>query len=54
MTDLRVSKQIEIQASADAVWDVLVNPDKIKEYLYGTEAISDWEEGASLVFQGEY
>jgi uncharacterized protein YndB with AHSA1/START domain len=52
--DLKVFKSIEINASADEVWDALTNPKKISIYLYGTETITDWKEGSSIVFQGEY
>ncbi|HHB51488.1 MAG TPA: SRPBCC domain-containing protein, partial [Saprospiraceae bacterium] len=36
--DLKVSKSITINATAEQVWDALVNPEKIKKYLFGTEA----------------
>ena len=54
LLDLSIQHSITISASPAQVWDALVNPAKIKQYLYGTEAVSDWEEGASIVFQGEY
>lgn len=49
-----LQKQITIHASAEAVWDVLVNPEKIKQYLYGTNTISDWKEGGPIIFTGEW
>ncbi|MEL6841786.1 MAG: SRPBCC domain-containing protein, partial [Bacteroidota bacterium] len=52
--DLQIELQIEISATPAQVWDVLVNPTKIKQYLYGTEVVSDWQEGVEIVFQGEY
>ncbi|MFT4523676.1 MAG: hypothetical protein ACI8ZN_002631 [Bacteroidia bacterium] len=39
---LKVSKSIAINASATQVWDALTDPEKIKVYLFGTEAITDW------------
>ena len=53
-SDLIVSKNIEILANADKVWDALINPEKIKIYLFGTETISDWKIGSTIIFQGEY
>lgn len=52
--DLLLTKKITFNATADAVWDVLTNPEKIKLYLFGTKAISDWREGSSLLFTGEW
>jgi uncharacterized protein YndB with AHSA1/START domain len=52
--NLTVEKTIQIQAPAAAVWDALVNPDKIKVYFFGTEVISDWTPGSRIIFQGEY
>ena len=36
------------------VWHALTDRETIKKYFFGTEAISDWEEGSSLVFRGEW
>ncbi len=52
--DLKVTKSIDINSSADKLWDALTNPDKIKIYLFGTETISDWKIGSRIIFQGEY
>ena len=50
--ELTVRKSIKINADKTKVWDALVNPEKIKLYLYGTETISDWKVGRPIVFQG--
>lgn len=52
--NLTVQSSIEIMANKNDVWDLLVNPEKIKIYFFGTEAISEWSAGSTLVFQGEY
>ncbi|MEL7529710.1 MAG: SRPBCC domain-containing protein [Bacteroidota bacterium] len=54
LLDLSIHHRITIQATPAQLWDALINPAKIKQYLYGTEAVSDWQAGASIVFQGEY
>ncbi len=54
MTSFKVQKQIDIKATKDKVWDALTNPIVIKQYLFGTEAISDWKVGSTLVFRGGY
>lgn len=43
---------ISVQASADKVWDSLTNPEKIKLYFFGTNAVSDWKVGSPLLFKG--
>jgi len=52
--DLVVSKSIIIDAENSKVWEALTNPAIIKEYLYGTETITDWQIGHKIAFQGEY
>jgi uncharacterized protein YndB with AHSA1/START domain len=43
-----------ISAPAPRVWDALTNPRLIKQYFFGSEAISDWKEGSPLNFRGEW
>ena len=43
-----------ISAPAPTVWDALTNPKLIKQYFFGTNAVSDWKEGSPLVFKGEW
>ena len=51
---LKVSENINIKGTAEQVWDALTNPAKIKEYMFGTEAVSSWKTGDEIIFQGEY
>jgi len=43
-----------IHAPASAVWDALVNREKIKQYMFGTDVVSDWKEGSPIVWKGEW
>ena len=52
--NLVASSNIRIQSTPEKVWDVLINPEKIKKYLFGTEVLTDWKIGSPIVFQGEY
>jgi uncharacterized protein YndB with AHSA1/START domain len=45
---------IFIDAPVDKVWEALTTPELIKKYFFGTNAISDWKEGSSLKFTGEW
>lgn len=52
--NLIATQSIGINTNAETVWEVLTNPEKIKIYLFGTETITDWKVGSSIMFQGEY
>lgn len=47
-------QSLAINAPIAKVWDALVNPAMIKQYLFGTNAVSDWKEGSPILFQGEW
>src|SRR5713101_7575945 len=44
----------KIKAPAAKVWDALVNPEKIKRYMFGTNVVSNWKEGSPIVWKGEW
>lgn len=52
--DLSVSQSVIVNADVKKVWEALTTPAIIKEYLYGTETITDWKVGSPIIFQGEY
>jgi uncharacterized protein YndB with AHSA1/START domain len=41
-----------IDAPATRVWEALTTPVLIKQYFFGTDAISDWKPGSTLVWKG--
>jgi uncharacterized protein YndB with AHSA1/START domain len=43
---------VRIKASNDKVWDALVNPEMIRQYMFGTEVVSDWKEGNPIIWKG--
>ncbi len=51
---LKVERVVVINASSEVVWKALTDRETIKKYFFGTEAISDWKVGSSLIFQGEW
>jgi len=46
--------QVQINAPVAQVWDALVNPVSIKQYMFGTNVVSNWKEGAPIVWKGEW
>jgi uncharacterized protein YndB with AHSA1/START domain len=45
---------ISINATPAKVWDALINPEIIKKYFFGVETISDWKEGSSIIYRGQW
>jgi uncharacterized protein YndB with AHSA1/START domain len=45
---------VTIQAPAAKVWHALTDPDLIRQYLFGTQARSDWKEGSPVTYSGEW
>lgn len=43
---------ILIDAPPAAVWDALVTPEIVKQYMFGTEVVSDWEQGGPILWKG--
>ena len=42
-----------IHAPASRVWQALTKPELIRQYFFGTEAITDWKEGSPIKFKVE-
>jgi len=53
-TKLIAYSRIIVQAPLEKVWEALVTPEMIKEYMFGTDVVSDWKEGSSIVWKGEW
>ena len=45
---------ISVDASPAQVWKALTTPRLIKKYLFGTDVSSDWKEGSTITYTGEY
>lgn len=43
-----------IHAPVSKVWQALVNPEIIKQYLFNTEVISDWKVGSPITYKGKW
>lgn len=48
------SVTLVFKATANKVWEGLTNPEMIKQYFFGTNAVSDWKVGSALLFKGEW
>ena len=54
MSKLIIEDNIEINAPAAKVWDVLTNPAQTKKYMFGCETVSDWQPETPLLWRGVY
>ena len=52
--DLTAKASITLNATPERVWKALTDPAEIKQYLFGTNAKSDWTKGSSLTYTGEW
>jgi uncharacterized protein YndB with AHSA1/START domain len=41
-----------INAPTEVVWDALLNPDAIRQFMFGAEVSSDWHEGHPIKWKG--
>lgn len=44
--------EIAIRVPVSRVWEALTRPELIQQYLFGTNAISDWKVGSPIVYRG--
>jgi uncharacterized protein YndB with AHSA1/START domain len=47
-------KEVTIHATKREVWEALTDPDKVKQYMHGTEMLTDWKEGSPIFWRGEW
>jgi uncharacterized protein YndB with AHSA1/START domain len=52
--ELTLKKTISMKAPTAKVWETLTNPGLIKQWLYGTNTISDWKVGSPILFTGNW
>ncbi len=48
------SASVLIHAPAGRVWEALVTPAQIRQYMFGTTVVSEWREGAPITWKGEW
>ena len=54
MADYVATAETEIGASPAQVWAALTDPKLIKKYMFGSLVETDWKQGSSIVWKGEY
>ncbi|HMA06052.1 MAG TPA: SRPBCC family protein [Methanomicrobiales archaeon] len=54
MKGLVARQSVSIRAPPAEVWKALTDPDLIRQYLFGTEATSDWKAGSQIRYRGTW
>ena len=49
---LVIRRTIRLNAPPSTVWNALIDPKLTRKYMFGTEAVSDWKPGHSLLWKG--
>lgn len=45
---------VTIRGSREEVWEALTDPEKVRQYMHGTEMSTDWKQGSPIVWRGEW
>ncbi len=43
-----------VNASSARVWEALVSPEAIQQYMFGAQVVTDWREGSAIIWKGEW
>jgi len=43
-----------INASTEKVWKALTTPELLKQYFFGSDIITDWKVGSSIIYRGQW
>lgn len=46
--------RVDIDASPQEIWDALIDPDRVEQYMFGTRIRTDWEVGSPITWSGEW
>jgi uncharacterized protein YndB with AHSA1/START domain len=52
--NLIAKASITVDAPVAKVWSAFVNPKMIKQYMFGTDVITDWTAGSSIIWKAEW
>ena len=52
--DLRADESITIGAPIAKVWEAITTPELIKQWFFGVDTETDWNEGSPIVHRGQY
>lgn len=50
---MTVKEEVLFKAKTEQVWDLLINPEMTKQYMFGCELLSDWVVGSPVHWKGK-
>jgi uncharacterized protein YndB with AHSA1/START domain len=53
-SDFVARARVEIDAPVEEVWAALVDPEQIREYMFGAEVSTDWTVGSPITWSGTW
>lgn len=54
MTGYVATAETQIEAAPALVWQALTDPERIKEWMFGSLVESDWQPGSPITWSGEF
>ncbi len=48
-----IKEEVLFKSKIEQVWDLLINPEMTKQYMFGCEVISDWKVGSPVHWKGK-
>lgn len=48
-----IKKTVDFNSKKEQVWDLLTNPEKTKQYMFGCEVLSEWNIGSQIIWKGK-
>jgi uncharacterized protein YndB with AHSA1/START domain len=54
MANFLATAETDIKAAPARVWEVLTDPDQLKEIWFGADVKTDWQPGSSVTWSGEW
>ena len=48
-----IKKSVKFSSNKQQIWDLLTNPKKTKQYMFGCEVLSDWTIGSQIIWKGK-
>ena len=52
--NLIAKSSIQINNTIDEAWKALVNPEIVAKYMLGSQQVSDWQKGSSIIWRKDF
>ena len=52
--NLIAKSSIQINTTVDEAWKALVNPEIVEKYMLGSQQLSDWQKGSSIIWKKDF